>query len=122
MLMDTKYTFNDVAKEYDKFTPSYPVDLFSDIVSYSNAHVDSKILEIGCGTGQATQGFVDIGYKNITCIELGKNLAALTSQKYKSEETINIHNTSFEEWNSRGEKYDLVISGTAFHKSRSCLS
>jgi ubiquinone/menaquinone biosynthesis C-methylase UbiE len=61
--VERKYLFNDVPKEYDKYRPSYPRELFSDIIKYSNIHKDSSILEIGCGTGQATQGFVDIGIK-----------------------------------------------------------
>lgn len=113
--MERKYLFNDVPKEYDKFRPSYPRELFADIIEYSKIHKNSSILEIGCGTGQATQGFVNIGYKNIICIELGKNLADFTAEKYKDEPTIRVHNDSFEEWDSKNEEFDVAISATAFH-------
>jgi SAM-dependent methyltransferase len=113
--MERKYLFNDVSKEYDKFRPGYPRELFVDILEYSNIDKNSIILEVGCGTGQATQGFVDIGYKNITCVELGKNLADFTAEKFKEEPTIRVHNASFEEWDNKNKEFDVVTSGTAFH-------
>lgn len=107
--------FNDVPNEYDKFRPGYPRELFADIIEFSSIHKNSSILEIGCGTGQATQGFVDFGYKNITCVELGKNLADFTAEKYKDEPAIRVHNASFEEWDSKNLEFDVAISATAFH-------
>ncbi|ERJ11585.1 class I SAM-dependent methyltransferase [Haloplasma contractile] len=112
--MRRKDTFNEVAQEYDKFRPRYPEELFKDIINYSKLSKNDQLLEIGCGTGIATQGFVDFNYKNITCVELGERLAELTSNKYKNEETIKIHNSGFEEWKSN-QLYDLVFSATAFH-------
>ncbi|WP_217362311.1 class I SAM-dependent methyltransferase [Cohnella herbarum] len=76
---------------------------------------EEKILEIGCGTGQATGGLVNKDYKNITCIELGDRLAQFTSDKFKSYTSIKVINTSFEEWDGLGSPFHLAISGTAFH-------
>ncbi|KGG81323.1 methyltransferase type 12 [Caloranaerobacter azorensis H53214] len=115
MIKERKETFNEVAKEYERIRPTYPKELFYDIVEYSEIKEDSEILEIGCGTGKATQGFVDLGYKNITCIELGSELAKLTKEKFRKERTIKVYNSSFEEWNEDGSKFDLAISATAFH-------
>jgi ubiquinone/menaquinone biosynthesis C-methylase UbiE len=67
--MERKYTFDKVAKEYDKYRPDYPDQLFRDILDYSALNPKDSLLEIGCGTGQATKGFVNLGYQNITCIE-----------------------------------------------------
>lgn len=113
--MDRKQTFNNVAEEYDKYRPSYPKELFEDIVAFSDLKIGAEILEIGCGTGKATEGFIDLGYKNITCIELGSNLAAITRNKFMGEENVQIFNSSFEEWEGPESYYDLAISGTAFH-------
>ena len=113
--MDRKYQFNGVPEAYDQFRPHYPKELFSDIIHYSNIKEGSRILEIGCGTGQATQGFVDLGYKNLTCVELGNNLADFTAEKYKGEPTIIVHNAAFEDWNCERDAFDVAISATAFH-------
>ncbi|MTI68092.1 MAG: class I SAM-dependent methyltransferase [Firmicutes bacterium] len=115
MKKERKVTFNEFAKEYEKFRPLYPKQLYFDIIKYTNLNKKDKILEIGCGTGKATEGFVDLYYKNITCVELGSELAKLTREKFKYENTIEVHNSSFEEWIEENNKYDLAISATAFH-------
>lgn len=113
--MENKETFNFIAREYERYRPTYPNEMFDDILNYSNIKNDEKILEIGCGTGQATGGFVHKDFKNITCIELGDKLAHFTTDKFKSVNTIKVVNTSFEDWDGSGSPYKLAVSGTAFH-------
>ncbi|WP_405172451.1 rRNA adenine N-6-methyltransferase family protein [Paenibacillus sp. FSL H8-0280] len=73
--MENKETFNLVTHEYERYRPVYPSEMFDDIFTYLNLNKEDSILEIGCGTGQATGGLVSKDYTNITCIELGSNLA-----------------------------------------------
>ncbi|MFC5653594.1 class I SAM-dependent DNA methyltransferase [Paenibacillus solisilvae] len=113
--MELKNTFNEVAPEYDKYRPNYPTQLFLDILEYASITPSHPILEIGCGTGQATKGFVDLGYDHVTCIELGQKLAEFTREKFKANTNVNIINSSFEEWQSAKKQFDLIISATAFH-------
>lgn len=113
--MERKNTFNEIAREYDKYRPSYPEQLFTDILEFTAIKEGDSILEIGCGTGQATKGFVDLGFDNVTCIELGQNLAELTREKFKNKSNVNIINSPFETWQSEKSNFDLAISGTAFH-------
>ncbi|MCH5586549.1 hypothetical protein MK805_16545 [Shimazuella sp. AN120528] len=80
--MEPKYTFNNIARDYDRYRPDYPKQLFLDILEYSSLKQSDSILEIGCGTGKATSGFVDLGYVNITCIELSSQLADVTREKF----------------------------------------
>ncbi|GAB1155374.1 hypothetical protein YWY31_13990 [Paenibacillus illinoisensis] len=65
--MENKETFNSIANEYEKYRPTYPNEMYNDIFDYSNLDREDKILEIGCGTGQAT------------CIEYGDRLAQFTA-------------------------------------------
>lgn len=113
--MERKNTFNEIASEYDKYRPRYPEQLFTDILELTDIKQSGSILEIGCGTGQATKGFVDLGFDNVTCIELGQNLVELTRDKFKNKPNVNIINSPFETWQSEKNKFDLAISGTAFH-------
>ncbi|MGF7059139.1 class I SAM-dependent methyltransferase [Brassicibacter mesophilus] len=115
MTKERKETFNEVSKKYERIRPTYPIELFDDIVKYSDIKKGSKILEIGCGTGKATQGFVDLGYKNFTCIELGSELAKLTKEKFKEATTVKVFNMPFEEWSSDHDNFDLAIAATSFH-------
>lgn len=114
--MQRKYTFDKVAEEYDRIRPKYPTEVFKDIIEYSNLKQDGNILEIGCGTGQATEGFVNLGYTNITAVELGEDLCKIAADKFKHYKNINILHSDFEGWKEEtGQKFDLAISATAFH-------
>lgn len=113
--MERKHTFNEIAKEYDRYRPSYPEQLFTDILEFAAIKQGDSILEIGCGTGHATKGFVDLGFDHVTCIELGQNLAELTREKFIDRPNVNIINSPFETWQSEKSNFDLAISGTAFH-------
>ena len=62
---DTKYlrtTFNTSAEWYDQIRPGYPEALVDDVISLSAIPEDGRILEIGCGTGKATEMFASRGY------------------------------------------------------------
>ncbi len=50
-------TFDRAALLYDEARPGYPEALFDDVVSLSRLPPGGRILEIGCGTGQATLPF-----------------------------------------------------------------
>jgi SAM-dependent methyltransferase len=113
--MEAKQTFNDVAEEYNTYRPSYPKELFEDVIKFSDHKENAKILEIGCGTGQATKGFIDEGYNHITCIELGDQLANIARKKFEHEKNVQVYNSSFEEWEGKASYFDLAISATAFH-------
>lgn len=113
--MENKETFNLVVSEYERYRPVYPSEMFDDIFTYAKLDKQDSILEVGCGTGQATGGLVSKDYTNITCIELGSNLAQFTADKFRSYPSIQVINTSFEEWNDGGKLFKLMVSGTAFH-------
>lgn len=113
--MENKETFNLVVSEYERYRPVYPSEMFDDIFTYAKLDKQDSILEVGCGTGQATGGLVSKDYTDITCIELGSNLAQFTADKFRSYPSIQVINTSFEEWNEEGKLFKLMVSGTAFH-------
>ncbi|MCM3783510.1 methyltransferase domain-containing protein [Neobacillus mesonae] len=113
--MENKETFNHIVQAYDRYRPAYPETMFNDIIEYSNLRTGHATLEIGCGTGQATGGFVSKGFTNLTCIELGDQLAQFTSDKFKAYPSVKVINTAFENWSGEGSPFDLAISGTAFH-------
>lgn len=68
--MDKKYLFNETVLSYEKRRPHYGVQLFEDIIKYANLNIDKSIIEIGCGTGQATEPFLKTKCK-VTAVELG---------------------------------------------------
>jgi ubiquinone/menaquinone biosynthesis C-methylase UbiE len=106
--------FDDVAKIYDEVRPGYPKQVFEDVISISNIPKKGKILEIGCGTGQATIPFADLGY-SIHCLEIGSNMVNIALKKFQKYPNVIIENIAFEDWTSPNSTYDLVLAATAFH-------
>ncbi|MBY6037804.1 class I SAM-dependent methyltransferase [Fictibacillus nanhaiensis] len=110
-----KQSFNDVADSYEKYRPTYPSQLFTDILHYSLIDPQDDILEIGCGTGKATEGFLHDGYSKITCVEYGENLANLTKEKFLTYPQVSVIHSPFEDWVPGDTQFSLAFSGTAFH-------
>lgn len=112
--MNKKYLFNEVVEQYDKMRPTYTKEVFSDIFKISNLARSKSLLEIGCGTGQATKPFLDYGCK-VTAIELGDKLAQYTENKFKDYKDFKVISCSFENYESELNTFDLIYSATAFH-------
>ena len=77
-----EWTFNTVAEEYDKWSPEYVSELYEDLFDYQPLTLNSEVLEVGIGTGQATLPILRTGCK-LTAVELGDQLAELTRRKFK---------------------------------------
>jgi SAM-dependent methyltransferase len=107
-------TFDEAASLYDEVRPGYPEDLFDDVVSLSGIPAGGRILEIGCGTGQATVPFARRGYR-ILGIELGENMAAVARRNLEGYPQAEVRTGAFEEWPLQEGAFDLTISATAFH-------
>lgn len=107
-------TFNNSAKWYDRIRPGYPEALIDDVISLSALQPDGRILEIGCGTGKATEMFASRGY-SMVCLDIGADLAAVAAQKFRESPNIQIVVNSFEKWEPDGRLFDLVMAATSFH-------
>jgi SAM-dependent methyltransferase len=109
-----RQSFNQVAKLYDEIRPGYPDALIQDVVKLSGLPADGRILEIGCGTGQATLPFARRGY-DILGLELGDRLAARAARNCRECPKVRILHTAFEDWPAEPRSFNLVMSATAFH-------
>lgn len=107
-------TFNNSAEWYDRIRPGYPEALIDDVISLSAIPTGGRILEIGCGTGKATEMFATRGYAMV-CLDIGTDLAAVAAQKLCEFANIQIVVSSFEEWEPEGRLFHLVIAATSFH-------
>jgi len=112
--MDKRFTFNEDVKNYDRWRPRYCKELFNDIIQYSELNENKKALEVGIGTGQVTVPFLSIGCE-VTAVELGKDLAEYTKEKFKEYRNFRIFNTSFEDFECDDNSFDVLYSATAFH-------
>jgi len=107
-------TFNQSADTYDQIRPGYPDTLINDVIRLSGIPEQGRILEIGCGTGKATEPFASRGYA-MDCLDIGSDLAAVAATKFKRFGKVRIVVSSFEDWEPNDHLYDLVIAATSFH-------
>ncbi|MCW4013731.1 MAG: SAM-dependent methyltransferase, partial [Candidatus Bathyarchaeota archaeon] len=68
--MKDSAVFNKASNVYDKIRPSYPPVLFRDLIQLTGIPQGGRILEIGCGTGQATLPLAAEGF-NMVCLDIG---------------------------------------------------
>jgi SAM-dependent methyltransferase len=111
---DRATSFDRVAELYDRARPGYPEQLAKDLLRLADMPAEGKILEIGCGTGQATALFAPFG-NPITCVERGEALARIAEQNFRAFPKVQIVRSRFEDWQSSAEAFDLIISAQAFH-------
>ena len=107
-------TFEQVAELYDRARPSYPAEVFDDLAALAQLRPGSRIVEIGCGTGQATVPLAQRGYR-IVCVELGEQLAALARRKLASFANVEVINANFDDWQPPRADFDALVAFTAFH-------
>src|SRR5215210_8616693 len=107
-------TFDEAASLYDEVRPGYPEELFDDVISLSGIEPRGRILEIGCGTGQATVPFARRGYR-ILCVELGENMATVARRNLEGYPNAEVRTGAFEDVSLQEGAFDLAISATAFH-------
>ena len=107
-----KDTFNNVVDVYDKARPTYPQELLEDVLKFANLSFFENGLEVGAGTGQATDLFLN-SIKKLDIVEVGDKQVEFLNEKY-SDKKVSVHKVYFEDYSSE-EKYDLIYSATAFH-------
>jgi SAM-dependent methyltransferase len=112
-------TFDEAASLYDEVRPGYPGELFDDVVSLSGIPAGGRILEIGCGTGQATVPFARRGYR-ILCIELGENMAAVARRNLEGYPQAEVRTGAFEESSLAGRSLRSGDFGDRLPLARSC--
>jgi SAM-dependent methyltransferase len=111
---DLARVFNDVADLYDRVRPGYPDELFADLVASTGLDEGSSVLEVGCGTGQATRSLAALGC-SVTAIEPGADLAALARLRMAAYGNVTLETSTFEQWDDRGRRFDVLVSASAWH-------
>ena len=110
-----KVTFDTVAERYHQVRPTYPDELFAELVAAARLGPAARLLEVGSGTGRATRPLAARGFA-ITCLEPGGNLAAIARRDLAQFRDVQIVEQSFETWQpADGERFDLVFAATAWH-------
>jgi SAM-dependent methyltransferase len=108
-----RVSFDAVAELYLHGRPAYPPFVIDDVVELAGFVSGSRIVEIGCGTGQATVGLAERGLE-VTCVELGPKLAEVARRELGPYPNVRVINADFEHWQPDAA-YDGVAAFLAFH-------
>jgi SAM-dependent methyltransferase len=106
--------FDEVPELYDRVRPTYPDELFAELVAITGIHRGSSVLEVGCGTGQATRSLAALGF-DLTAVEAGGGLAAVARQRLGGFDNVEVETSTFEEWDDRGRSFDLLLAAASWH-------
>src|ERR1700675_1339713 len=98
---DRRLSFGDDAEQYDRARPSYPAAAVDAVIDGADIR---RVLDVGCGTGIASQLFLDRG-GGVVGVEPGERVAARAHRR-----GVNVVVTPFETWTTPSDLFDLVVS------------
>nr|MCR4940830.1 methyltransferase domain-containing protein [Treponemataceae bacterium] len=92
--MEYRKVFDTIPELFDKYRPKYSQELFANLIDYAKIGTGKKVLELGPGTGQATDPILNTGCE-YHAIELGQHLYEKMKEKYGNRNNFNIVNDDF---------------------------
>jgi SAM-dependent methyltransferase len=98
-------SFGSDAEGYERARPSYPAEMIADLL----LDRPGSVLDVGCGTGKAARLFSERGCA-VLGVEPDSNMASVARRLGIPVETV-----AFEQWDPRDRRFDLVVSGQAWH-------
>ena len=105
--------FDEAAACYDRVRPGYPERAIEEARALAGLGQDSRILEVGCGTGQATLPFARIGM-HILAIEPGPSLARLAQARLTGFPRVEVRLSDFESLDPDIGPFDAVMAASVF--------
>ena len=127
--MEFRKVFDTIPEQFDRYRPRYSPALFADLIAYAAIAPDKTLLELGPGTGQATDPILATGC-DYHAIELGEHLYEKMKEKYGRFPNFHIVNDDFITHDFGSQTFDLIYSAatiqwipeeTAFSKTFALL-
>jgi SAM-dependent methyltransferase len=106
--------FDRAAEDYQRTRPVCPPQLFDDLIDLAGLDAGGRVIEIGCGAGQATVPLAERGLA-VTAVELGAELAAVARRRLTGFPAAEVVTCSFEDWPPRGAPFDAVVAVNSLH-------
>lgn len=96
-------TINESYKKATGFTQQEILQKF-----FADIDKDSKIIEIACNVGLKLSILKRLGFRNLTGVEINKTAYEIAQ---KNNPDITFINSSFEDYDPKGEQFDVVCNG-----------
>jgi SAM-dependent methyltransferase len=103
---ERRLSFGDDAEQYDRARPSYPPAVIDAVFDGADVR---RVLDVGCGTGIASQLFLDRGC-DVIGVEPDERMAAVAHRR-----GVNVVVSPFETWSPPPDPFDVVASAQAWH-------
>lgn len=99
---------------YHTARPAYPGWMYEMIGSHCGVGANTDVLEIGAGTGIATQHLLALGVHSLTAVEPDARSADFLKETLQND-ALTVLNTSLEDAELPDAAFNLAICVTAFH-------
>ena len=109
METELRMIFDTIPEQFDRCRPRYSAELFESLIAYAGIGPGKTVLELGPGTGQATDPILDTGCEYLA-VELGKNLCAAMVRKYGGRSNFRIVNDDFITHDFGNLRFDTIYS------------
>jgi SAM-dependent methyltransferase len=106
--------FGTIPDRYDAVRPGYPAAVLTEVLARVPDTGTIRILEVGCGTGQATRVFAALG-QPILATDLSPALVAVARERLAAFPNVQFAVGAFEQLPLPAGAYDLLVSAQAFH-------
>lgn len=106
--------FDRAAEDYQLTRPVCPPQLFDDLLRLAGLTAGDRVIEIGCGTGQATVPLAERGLA-VTAVELGAGLAAIARRRLANFPAAEVVTSTFEDWRPHDAPFDAVVAVSSLH-------
>ena len=114
VLGDGRSAFGTVAATYDDARPGYPDALYKLLHDRCRMGPDTRVFEVGAGTGLATRPLLAMGAGSLVAVEPDARLAAGLRDRTASDR-LQIVVAPFEDADLDEGSFDLGCAATAFH-------
>ena len=107
--MEIRKIFDTIPETFDRYRSRYCKELFDDLIAYADLRPGKTVLELGPGTGQATEPILDTGC-DYHAIELGEHLCQKMQEKFGSRPNFQITNDDFITHSFGCQTFDMIYS------------
>ena len=106
--------FDSVAQDYDDVRRGYPDTLVDAALARGALNEESRVVEVGCGTGKLTELLAARGVR-VDAVDPGPSMIEIARRRVGGSPRVTFHVGRFEDVELPAGSFDAVFSATAFH-------